>query len=105
VERDGADYVFFGPIFPTPSKEHFGPPQGVESLAQVCGATSIPVLAIGGITPAKAESCVIAGAAGIAAIRLFQDAVDPFAVVQSLRQLITVYRHQVPEDRMGRRRP
>jgi thiamine-phosphate pyrophosphorylase len=105
VERDGADYVFFGPIFPTPAKEHFGSAQGVESLAQVCGATSIPVLAIGGITPAKAESCVIAGAAGIAAIRLFQDAVDPFAVVQSLRQLITVYRHQVPEDRMGRRRP
>jgi thiamine-phosphate pyrophosphorylase len=105
VERDGADYVFFGPIFPTPSKEHFGPPQGVESLAQVCGATSIPVLAIGGITPAKAESCMTAGAAGIAAIRLFQDAVDPFAVVQSLRQLVTVYRHQVPEDRMGRRRP
>ena len=99
AECDGADYIFFGPIFATPSKETFGPPQGLERLAQVCGATSIPVLAIGGVTLHNAESCVSAGAAGIAAIRLFQDAIDPSGVTQALHQLVTVYRHPAPEDR------
>jgi thiamine-phosphate pyrophosphorylase len=73
AERDGADYSFFGPIFATPSKERFGPPQGLDRLAQVCHALTIRVLAIGGITPDSAQSCVAAGATGIAAIRLFQE--------------------------------
>jgi len=72
AERDGADYIFFGPIFATPSKERFGPPQGLDRFAQVCRALTIRVLAIGGITPDNAQSCVAAGATGIAAIRLFQ---------------------------------
>src|SRR5207249_303633 len=46
----GADYLFFGPVFDTPSKAAFGAPQGLERLAEVCRAVSIPVLAIGGIT-------------------------------------------------------
>jgi len=83
----GADYLFFGPIFATPSKAAFGAPQGLERLAEVCRAVSIPVLAIGGITLADASACLAAGAAGIAAIRLFQDARDINALVQSLRQL------------------
>jgi thiamine-phosphate pyrophosphorylase len=86
VERDGADYVIFGPVYRTPSKAAFGPPQGVERLAEVCRGVSIPVLAIGGITMNNAEDCEAAGAAGIAAIRLFQDAADMAAVVESLRE-------------------
>jgi len=72
AERDGADYVFFGPVFDTPSKVSFGPPQGLNRLAAVASAVSIPVLAIGGITTSNARSCLDAGAAGIAAIRMFQ---------------------------------
>jgi len=83
----GADYLFFGPIFATPSKAAFGAPQGLDRLAEVCRAISIPVLAIGGITPANAPSCLAAGASGIAAIRLFQDAPDISAPVESLRKL------------------
>jgi thiamine-phosphate pyrophosphorylase len=45
---------------------------------------SVPVLAIGGITLANAPSCFSAGASGIAAIRLFQDAPDLAAVVREL---------------------
>jgi thiamine-phosphate pyrophosphorylase len=70
--EDGADYAFFGPVFATPSKAGFGSPQGAGKLAEVCRAVSIPVIAIGGITPENARSCRAAGAAGIAAIRLFQ---------------------------------
>ncbi|HMI53778.1 MAG TPA: thiamine phosphate synthase [Candidatus Saccharimonadales bacterium] len=85
--RDGADYVFFGPVFATPSKIAFAAPQGLAKLAEVCQVAEIPVLAIGGITTDNAASCLSAGAAGIAAIRLFQDAVDIRAVTEKLRQL------------------
>jgi len=83
----GADYVFFGPIFSTPSKIAFGEPQGLKKLEEVCHAVEIPVLAIGGITTENARSCLSAGASGIAAIRLFQDAVDMRSVTEKLRQL------------------
>jgi thiamine-phosphate pyrophosphorylase len=83
----GANYLFFGPIFDTPSKAAFGPPQGLEHLADVCRAVAIPVLAIGGITLENASGCFAAGAAGIAAIRLFQDSTDPRNTIRALRQL------------------
>jgi thiamine-phosphate pyrophosphorylase len=98
AEQDGVDYIFFGPIFPTPSKLHFGPPQGTELLQQVCRAVSIPVLAIGGITDENAASCTVAGAAGIAAIRLFQDAHDPLCTIRRLHQLSMDSRLQPPGD-------
>jgi thiamine-phosphate pyrophosphorylase len=87
AQREGADYIFFGPIFATPSKERFGPPQGAERLKQVCRAVSIPVLAIGGIALENAAACLYAGAAGVAAIRLFQEAADPKHIVDSLRRI------------------
>lgn len=83
--HDGADYIFFGPVFATPSKASFGAPQGLQRLAEVCSALSIPVLAIGGITLYNASDCFAAGAAGIAAIRLFQDAENLVSVVNGLR--------------------
>lgn len=72
----GADYLFFGPVFETPSKARFGPPQGLGKLEQVCEAVPIPVLAIGGITLDNFHACRESGAAGIAAIRLFQQDCD-----------------------------
>lgn len=85
AEKAGADYVIFGPVFATPSKAAFGPPQGVELLQSVCSNVSVPVIAIGGITTQNAEQCVQAGAAGIASIRLFQDAADIANTVRALR--------------------
>lgn len=73
AERDGADYVFLGPIFPTPSKMPFGPSLGIAALAEACRAVKTTVLAIGGITPALLIECVAAGASGFAAIRHFQE--------------------------------
>lgn len=85
--QDGSSYIFFGPVFATPSKAAFGAPQGLEQLAEVCGSLSIPVLAIGGICLENAAACFAAGASGIAAIRLFQDSPDPAATIAALRQL------------------
>lgn len=85
AEEDGANYVIFGPVFATPSKASFGAPQGLLSLGEVCAVVKIPVLAIGGISKENARDCLNAGASGIAAIRLFQEANDLPAVVKQLR--------------------
>jgi thiamine-phosphate pyrophosphorylase len=81
---DGADYVFFGPVFATPSKAGLGPPQGLAKLAEACKTVSIPVIAIGGITIETTAACCEAGAAGIAAIRLFQRNCDLEKIIADL---------------------
>ncbi len=85
AERAGADYIFFGPVFATPSKAAFGPPQGLDRLAEVCQSVRIPVLAIGGVSLENAAACLAAGASGLAAIRLFQQSLNLSAVVNQLR--------------------
>ena len=84
AERAGASYVFFGPVFDTPSKQAFGPSQGVERLAEVCAAIRIPVIAIGGANEENAAACLRAGASGIAAIRMFQEAQSAAALRESI---------------------
>jgi thiamine-phosphate pyrophosphorylase len=85
AEDAGAGYVFFGPVFETPSKKSYGPPQGIAKLAEVCGAVRIPVIAIGGVNEVNAAECVRAGAAGIAAIRMFQEMRD----AETLKRVIS----------------
>jgi thiamine-phosphate diphosphorylase len=73
----GADYLIAGTVFASTSKENGAPTIGIEGLKAIVAATSIPVLAIGGMTADRAEEVVAAGAAGIAAIRLFIDRRQP----------------------------
>jgi thiamine-phosphate pyrophosphorylase len=87
AEQAGADYVIYGPVYATPSKANFGQPQGVQRLQEICKRLTIPVLAIGGITLANAGDCLSAGAAGIAAIRLFQNAANLDDLVRELRKV------------------
>ena len=71
AEQDGADFVIFGPVWE--SESHPGAePTGLEKLAAVAQALRIPVLAIGGVSEERIALCRAAGAAGFAAIRLFQ---------------------------------
>ncbi|HEX4604885.1 MAG TPA: thiamine phosphate synthase [Candidatus Angelobacter sp.] len=87
AEAHGADFAVFAPVF---EKNGTTRPDGLEQLQRVCHRTEaaqppLPVLALGGITLRNARRCLEAGAAGIAAIRLFQqDDVD--AVVKTLRE-------------------
>jgi thiamine-phosphate pyrophosphorylase len=68
AEENGADFVVFGPVFDTPGKTGVG----LDPLREVAAALTIPVLAIGGITEDNTPLVLDAGAAGIAAIRMFQ---------------------------------
>ncbi|MEM8607490.1 MAG: thiamine phosphate synthase [Myxococcota bacterium] len=68
AERSGADYVAFGPVFRTATKENPDPVVGLENLRRVCRACSRPVVAIGGITPENAPQVLDAGAAEVAVI-------------------------------------
>ncbi len=72
ARRDGADYVTFGPVYPTPGKERHGPPPdgGLGDLA-AAARSGIPVYALGGVTLARLAEVAGAGAAGAAGIRLF----------------------------------
>jgi thiamine-phosphate pyrophosphorylase len=68
AELRGADWITYGPVFDTPSKRPYGPPQGLERLAAVARGLRIPVVAIGGITPGRVKDVRAAGARGVAVI-------------------------------------
>jgi thiamine-phosphate pyrophosphorylase len=72
AEQNGAGYVVFGPVFAPLSKLSGLAPRGLDELARAARSVSIPVLALGGVTLTNAQSCVEAGAAGVAGISLFQ---------------------------------
>lgn len=84
----GADFVVFGPVFETESKLAFGAPQGLSRLAEVTSELrGFPVVAIGGVTLENAGACFDAGASGLAAIRLLNDAERMLSIVAGLRSV------------------
>jgi thiamine-phosphate pyrophosphorylase len=80
AESDGADFAVFAPIFE--KKDAY--PTGLNALREACQA-KIPIFALGRVTIENAAACMDVGAAGIAAIRLFQEnKIDE--VVRALRE-------------------
>ncbi len=88
AQREGADYVGVGPVFPTGTKPDAGAAIGLEGLSRIAGAVRIPVVGIGGITPDNAAEVVRAGAAGVAVISAVADAEDMVEATRRLRQAV-----------------
>jgi thiamine-phosphate pyrophosphorylase len=68
AEAGPADYIAYGPVFPTSSKERHDPLVGLEGIRDARAATSKPLVAIGGITRANARAVIEAGADSVAVI-------------------------------------
>lgn len=79
-----ADYLAFGPIFVTQSKEHPDPAQGLAALAGVRRLTTLPLVAIGGITLDTVADVLRAGADAVAVIGAIAHADDPVAATRDL---------------------
>ena len=85
---EGADYVGFGPVFPTTSKDDAGPVSGIAMLKEVVDIIPLPIIAIGGITVENAWEVMETGAGGIAVISAVCCQKDPTAETKALKEAL-----------------
>jgi thiamine-phosphate pyrophosphorylase len=86
AEQEGADYLGVGAVYATPSKADAGAPIGITGLQEIVQATTLPVVAIGGITLDNAPTVHQTGAAGVSVISAVMSAPDPAAAARQLRE-------------------
>jgi thiamine-phosphate pyrophosphorylase len=86
--REGADYVGFGPVYPTGSKDDAGPVSGIDFLKRIVSSTPVPVIAIGGIDQGNASHVMGAGAHGIAVISSVCCREDPQKAARDLHDMV-----------------
>ncbi len=91
AQADGADFVTFGPLYPTPSKAAYGEPCGVSKLAAAASALEIPVIALGGISLANITEALSASIQGVAVISAILAAADPRVAAASMLKKIEEY--------------
>ena len=80
----GADYLGFGPVFATATKERADPVVGLGGLRAACAAVAVPVVAIGGLSAATAGAAIAAGAAAVAVIGAVVGAADVEAAAREV---------------------
>jgi thiamine-phosphate pyrophosphorylase len=85
IDPRDVDYALAGPAFETPSKPGYGPEIGKIGLGEIARASKVPILAIGGLNPARAAEVIAAGPVGIAVMGSVMRAADPS---QEMRALI-----------------
>ena len=93
--RDGADYLGFGPLYPTPTKPDY-PSVGLEQIRAVQGAVPVPVVCIGGVDEQRLGAVLAAGAERVAVVRAVCSAQNPQAAARRLRTILTETLHVMP---------
>lgn len=94
AEQDQADYVGFGPIYATTTKQTAASPRGPHMLAAVRQAVSLPVVVLGGITQANIAEVVTAGADHVAVCSAIVGAEDVQRAAATLKEMIVKARTQ-----------
>jgi thiamine-phosphate pyrophosphorylase len=87
---DGVDYIGFGPVYPTGSKEDAGPVSGLKILKQVVDEIPLPIIAIGGVSAENASEVMEAGAHGIAVISAVCCMENPEQATKALLEAINL---------------
>jgi len=82
----GADFVTFGPVFPTPSKAAYGQPLGLAALAEACERLRGPIFALGGVKQANLAQITASGCYRVALISDVLAAPDPAAAAEAIRR-------------------
>lgn len=82
----GADFVTFGPVFPTTSKAAYGEPLGIEQLQKACATLSGPVFALGGVKQANLAQILATGCSRVALISDILSAADPAEAAEKFRR-------------------
>ena len=88
AERDGADFILFGPVYLTPSKATYGAPQGLSALRNIVDKIAVPVYAIGGIKTENLAATIDSGVRGVALISAVMSAADPVRAAQSILRML-----------------
>jgi thiamine-phosphate pyrophosphorylase len=92
--REQLDYLGAGPFRRTPTKDSGREPLGVEGYRPLVAASSLPIVAIGDVTPADAPALAGTGVAGVAIVRALMGAPDPAAVVAEVLSGVPAVRRQ-----------
>lgn len=80
----GASYLGVGPAYPTTTKPGLPDPLGPEGVGAVAAATSLPVIAVGGVTAARVPALRAAGVHGVAVVGAVSEAIHPAAAAAAL---------------------
>ncbi|SFJ85124.1 thiamine-phosphate diphosphorylase [Desulfomicrobium apsheronum] len=88
AQAEGADYVGISPVFATPTKTDTAPALGLDGVAAIRAAVSLPLVGIGGIGPDNAAEVIRAGCDGIAVVSAIVSAPDPKEAASRLRTII-----------------
>lgn len=88
AETAGASYLGVGPVFSTSTKDGLPDPLGPERVGEIAAAVSIPVIAIGGVTPDRTPALIETGVHGVAVVGAVWSAPDPATVVEEMLALV-----------------
>ena len=77
IQKKNVDYIGFGPVYSSASKDNPGALQGLKALEEVCTVVDVPVIAISGIKVGRVEEVLNAGAYGVAVMTAISTASDP----------------------------
>jgi len=88
AQAEGADYIGISPVFCTPTKTDTAPALGLDGVARIRAAVSLPLVGIGGIGPGNAAEVIRAGCDGVAVVSAIVSALDPQRAAAELQTII-----------------